>query len=77
MGGGITQDITTFASNIYLRNVDWYFFPTTLLAMSDSCIGGKCGINMGELKNQLGVFYPPKKYISVKILGYFVRGRLH
>lgn len=60
-GGGITQDITTFASNIYLRNIDWYFFPTTLLAMSDSCIGGKCGINMGELKNQLGVFYPPKK----------------
>ena len=60
-GGGITQDITTFASNIYLRNVDWYFFPTTLLAMSDSCIGGKCGINLENYKNQLGVFYPPKK----------------
>ena len=60
-GGGITQDITTFASNIYLRNIDWYFFPTTLLAMSDSCIGGKCGINLGKYKNQLGVFYPPKK----------------
>lgn len=68
-GGGITQDITTFASNIYLRNVDWYFFPTTLLSMSDSCIGGKCGINIGELKNQLGVFYPPKKiYICDKFL---------
>lgn len=68
-GGGITQDITTFASNIYLRNVDWYFFPTTLLAMSDSCIGGKCGINLGELKNQLGVFYPPKKiFICDKFL---------
>lgn len=68
-GGGITQDITTFASNIYLRNIDWYFFPTTLLAMSDSCIGGKCGINLGELKNQLGVFYPPKKiYICEKFL---------
>ena len=61
IGGGITQDITTFASNIYLRNINWYFFPTTLLAMSDSCIGGKCGINLGEYKNQLGVFYPPKK----------------
>ncbi|MFR0800948.1 MAG: hypothetical protein ACLSHX_08020 [Suilimivivens sp.] len=68
-GGGITQDITTFASNIYLRNVEWYFFPTTLLAMSDSCIGGKCGINMGELKNQLGVFYPPRRiYICEKFL---------
>jgi 3-dehydroquinate synthase len=61
IGGGITQDITTFASNIYLRNIDWFFFPTTLLAMCDSCIGGKCGINLDGYKNQLGVFYPPKK----------------
>lgn len=69
IGGGIVQDITTFASNIYLRNVEWYFFPTTLLAMSDSCIGGKCGINLHEVKNQLGVFYPPKKiYICDKFL---------
>lgn len=68
-GGGITQDITTMASNLFLRNIDWYFFPTTLLAMCDSCIGGKCGINLGEYKNQLGVFYPPKKiFISTKFL---------
>lgn len=60
-GGGITQDVTTVASNLFLRNIDWYFFPTTLLSMSDSCIGGKCGINLGEYKNQIGVFYPPKK----------------
>lgn len=60
-GGGICQDVTTIASNLYLRNVDWYFFPTTLLSMSDSCIGGKCGINYNGLKNQIGVFYPPKK----------------
>lgn len=60
-GGGITQDVTTVASNLYLRNIDWYFFPTTLLAMCDSCIGGKCGINLGQYKNQIGVFYPPKK----------------
>ncbi len=60
-GGGITQDVTTIASNLYLRNVDWYFFPTTLLSMCDSCIGGKCGINFGSFKNQIGVFYPPKK----------------
>ena len=60
-GGGITQDVTTMASNLFLRNVDWYFYPTTLLSMSDSCIGGKCGINLGEYKNQLGVFFPPKK----------------
>ncbi len=61
IGGGISQDITTFASNIFLRNIEWYLFPTTLLSMCDSCIGGKCGINRGQYKNQLGVFYPPKK----------------
>lgn len=60
-GGGITQDVTTIVSNLYLRNVNWYFFPTTLLSMCDSCIGGKCGINFNNLKNQIGVFYPPKK----------------
>lgn len=60
-GGGITQDVTTIASNLFLRNIDWYFFPTTLLAMCDSCIGGKCGINLDQYKNQIGVFYPPKK----------------
>ena len=61
VGGGITQDVTTLASNLFLRNVNWYFFPTTLLSMCDSCIGGKCGINFRGVKNQLGVFYPPKK----------------
>ncbi len=60
-GGGITQDVTTIAANLFLRNIDWFFFPTTLLSMSDSCIGGKCGINLGSYKNQIGVFYPPKK----------------
>lgn len=60
-GGGITQDVTTLAANLFLRNVNWYFFPTTLLSMCDSCIGGKCGINFKNVKNQLGVFYPPKK----------------
>ena len=68
-GGGITQDVTTIASNLYLRNVDWYFFPTTLLSMCDSCIGGKCGINFAHVKNQIGVFYPPKKiFIDVRFI---------
>lgn len=62
-GGGITQDLTTLSSNLYLRNIEWYFFPTTLLSMCDSCIGGKCDINLGQYKNQIGVFYPPKRII--------------
>ena len=74
-GGGITQDVTTVASNLYLRNVDWYFFPTTLLAMSDSCIGGKAGINFGSFKNQIGVFYPPKKiFIDVAFVNTLTHG---
>lgn len=69
VGGGITQDVTTIASNLYLRNIQWYFFPTTLLSMCDSCIGGKCGINLGQYKNQIGVFYPPKKiFIDISFL---------
>ena len=69
IGGGITQDITTIASNLFLRNIQWYFFPTTLLAMSDSCIGGKSGINLGNYKNQLGVFYPPKNiFIDIRFI---------
>ena len=68
-GGGITQDVTTIASNLFLRNIDWFFFPTTLLAMCDSCIGGKCGINLDKYKNQIGVFYPPKKiFIDTRFL---------
>lgn len=69
-GGGITQDVTTMAADLYLRNVDWYFFPTTLLAMSDSCIGGKSSINFNHVKNQIGVFYPPKKiFIDTNFIG--------
>lgn len=69
IGGGITQDVTTIASNLFLRNIEWYFFPTTLLSMCDSCIGGKCGINLGAYKNQIGVFYPPRKiFIDVGFL---------
>ncbi len=68
-GGGITQDVTTIASNLFLRNVEWYFFPTTLLSMCDSCIGGKCGINFNGYKNQIGVFYPPHKiFIDTKFI---------
>jgi len=59
IGGGITQDIAGFISSIIYRGVDWMYFPTTLLAQGDSCIGSKTSVNFGPYKNQLGGFYPP------------------
>lgn len=61
IGGGITQDVTAFISSIMYRGTHWFFFPTTLLAQCDSCIGSKTSINFGEFKNQVGGFYPPNK----------------
>lgn len=59
VGGGIIQDLTGFVASVLYRGVDWVFFPTTLLAQSDSCIGSKTSINVDEYKNQVGNFYPP------------------
>lgn len=61
IGGGIVQDITAFISSVLYRGVEWIFFPTTLLAQADSCIGSKTSINFGPYKNQLGGFYPPSR----------------
>ncbi len=64
IGGGITQDIVAFTASILFRGVSWIFYPTTLLAQCDSCIGSKTSINFGSYKNQLGGFYPPVKIIN-------------
>jgi 3-dehydroquinate synthase len=63
IGGGIIQDITGFVSSILFRGVEWVFYPTTLLAQSDSCIGAKTSINVDDFKNQLGTFYPPASIV--------------
>jgi 3-dehydroquinate synthase len=63
IGGGIIQDITCFLAATLLRGVDWYFYPTTLLAQADSCIGSKSSINCGDSKNLLGTFTPPNRVI--------------
>ncbi len=69
IGGGIVQDIAAFAAHVYYRGLRWFFVPTTLLAMSDSCIGAKCGINFGRFKNQLGLFYSPTQiWICLRFL---------
>ncbi|MDE7311946.1 MAG: hypothetical protein K2N87_10105 [Eubacterium sp.] len=58
-GGGIVQDVAGFVANILYRGIYWAFFPSTLLAACDSCIGGKTSLNYKKFKNLLGTFYPP------------------
>jgi 3-dehydroquinate synthase len=59
IGGGIVQDVSGFAANIFNRGVKWIYIPTTLLAQCDSCIGGKTSLNFLTYKNILGTFYAP------------------
>ena len=61
VGGGVAQDIGCFIATVLFRGVRWEFIPTTLLAQSDSCIGSKSSINIGDYKNQIGTFYPPHR----------------
>lgn len=61
IGGGVTQDIVTFIASILFRGVDWKYYPTTLLAQCDSCIGSKSSINFDHYKNLLGTFNPPSE----------------
>lgn len=63
VGGGVIQDVCSFVSCIYKRGINWTLIPTTLLSMSDSCIGSKSCINYNNSKNQLGVFYAPTHII--------------
>lgn len=59
VGGGIIQDITGFVASSLYRGIHWTFYPSTLLAACDSCIGGKSSLNYKGFKNLLGSFYPP------------------
>jgi 3-dehydroquinate synthase len=63
IGGGVIQDITCFIAGTLFRGLEWRFYPTTLLAQADSCIGSKSSINVGALKNMLGTFTPPARVI--------------
>lgn len=60
IGGGVTGDLAGFAAATYLRGIDLYQVPTTLLAMVDSSVGGKTGINIAAGKNLVGAFWQPK-----------------
>lgn len=60
VGGGVVGDLSGFAASCYMRGVDFYNVPTTLLSQVDSSIGGKTAVDFEGIKNAVGAFYPPK-----------------
>lgn len=60
VGGGMVGDLAGVTASLYMRGVDFYNVPTTLLAQVDSSIGGKTAVNLGGIKNVVGAFYQPK-----------------
>ena len=63
VGGGMVTDLGGFAAATYKRGISCINIPTTLLAMVDAAVGGKTGINLHSLKNEIGAFYPAQAVI--------------
>ena len=64
VGGGVVGDLIGFAAGSFLRGIDFYQVPTTLLAMVDSSVGGKTGINLTAGKNLVGAFHQPSEVLA-------------
>jgi 3-dehydroquinate synthase len=69
LGGGVVGDLAGFVAASYMRGIAFYQIPTTLLAMVDSSVGGKTGINLNEGKNLVGAFWQPQAvFMDVRYL---------
>lgn len=68
LGGGVAGDLAGFISSIYLRGVPFIQIPTSLMAMTDSSVGGKTGINLETGKNLAGTFYQPQAVLIDPLL---------
>ncbi|MGA9827834.1 MAG: 3-dehydroquinate synthase [Rhodanobacteraceae bacterium] len=64
LGGGVIGDMAGFAAATWMRGVDFIQMPTSLLAMVDSSVGGKTGVNLREGKNLVGAFHQPRAVIA-------------
>ena len=60
LGGGVITDLGGFVASCFKRGVDFVNIPTTLLSMVDASVGGKTGVDLGVLKNQIGLFANPE-----------------
>lgn len=63
LGGGVICDLAGFVASCYMRGLDTFYLPTTLLAMVDAAVGGKTGVNLAQGKNVIGTFHSPQKMI--------------